>query len=173
MSPPHGSSGYTATGSLAFETLPREIRDSVYTFALVSSSPIIVWTARLNVAFTPQENDASSCMYDHPRRWNREAMTSSRKGLALGLLQCSRSIAHEADPVLCGQNAFAFGGCHDWSPVVSWLDAIGDLNRSYLTRLEASQANSPKAWQYSNGTRISIWALERNEIYPGIFTSLV
>ena len=55
-------------------------------------------------------------------------MTSSCKGLGLGLLQCNRTIALEAAQIFYSQNTFAFDGYHKWIPVISWLDAIGDAN---------------------------------------------
>lgn len=39
------------------------------------------------------------------------------------------------------------------------------MNRGRLTRLEACQRNPTKAWQYPDGTRVSIHIDERNEIY--------
>ena len=169
MSQSRCGKGQPATAKVAFEALPREIRDSIYTFALVASSPIIVWSAQLKRTFPPGHEKfqyRGQRIYTYKRRWNHEAMTSSRKGLGLGLLQCNRTIALEAAQKFYGQNTFAFDGYHEWIPVISWLDAIGDVNRSLLTRLEACQRNPTKAWQYPDGTRVSIHIDERSEIYP-------
>jgi hypothetical protein len=169
MSQSRCGKGQPATAQVAFEALPREIRDSIYTFALVASSPIIVWSAQLKRTFPLGHENfqyRGQRTYTYKRHWDHEAMISSRKGLGLGLLQCNRTIALEAAQTFYGQNTFAFDGHHEWIPVISWLDAIGDVNRSLLTRLEARQRNPTKAWQYPDGTRVSIHIDERNEIYP-------
>lgn len=126
-----------------FLSLPTEIRYSIYSFCLTSSSTIVVWAA---------EYDRSASSPSRRLRWNREVMVSSTRGLALGLLRCSTTVAAESARVFYHGNAFRFCGDHEYYPVITWLDKIGG-NRQYLERLEISVRRPDKAWQMPDGTR--------------------
>jgi hypothetical protein len=154
--------------------LPREIRNIIYKFCLVSASPIIVWSAKQTVTYNPPKryvgddyypNYDPKDKYIYKLKWDYKAMISSVQNLALCLLKCNSSLAHEAASVFYGQNHFSFVGDHDWIPIISWLDRIGETNRSYLTNLEVSVRVLSTAYQHSDGTRGRIRKYRGNEIF--------
>ena len=156
----------------SFVTLPREARDFVYEFSLVASLPIVVWSAKETCVSRPKDQkDHDNPNYDlrdlfvYGLKWDREAMTSSVQNLALGLFRCNRTIAPEAISTFYSKNTFSFLGEHDWIPIISWLDRIGETNRGYLSNLEASVRRLSTAFQYSDGTRARIRRYSKNEIF--------
>ncbi len=143
-----------------FLSIPREVRLLIYESCLVSCSPVIVWSAEF--------------LFPGLVR-NREAMTSSVRGLSTALLRCHPTIAAEAADIFYHKNTFAFRGQHDYLPVISWLDQIGMVNRGHLTRLEMSVRRPSKAWQMSDGIRLGqdIPAhLAPRHPHPAVFSNL-
>jgi hypothetical protein len=159
-----------------FLALPREVRDAIYASSLIATSPIVVWSGKRTYTLLPKDQENNDEPNYDPRdyfiyglKWDREAMVSSLQDLGLGLLRCNRTMAPEAASTFYGKNTFSFVGDHDWIPIISWLDRIGETNRGYLTNLEASARRLSTAWQYSDGTRARIRNYRdnrKNEIFP-------
>ncbi|KAL8918396.1 MAG: hypothetical protein Q9208_007366 [Pyrenodesmia sp. 3 TL-2023] len=144
--PPNAAIKSSNLSKSKFLSLPTEIRFSIYSFCLISSSTIVVWSAEyyratLGAPYPPRR-----------LRWNREAMVSSTRDLALGLLRCSTTVAAESARVFYEGNVFRFCGDHEYYPVITWLDKIAQ-NRKFLERLEISVRRPNKAWQMPDGTR--------------------
>ncbi|KAL8879903.1 MAG: hypothetical protein Q9198_002577 [Flavoplaca austrocitrina] len=127
-------------------TIPAEIRLRIYSFSLISASPVIVWSAK--------------CRRNHcrPRKRlqsTREKMAASRENLALGLLRCCTIVAAESAQIFYSRNTFRFEGEHEYYPVITWLDKL-DRNRDYLAKLEITVRRPSIAWQLPDGSRHKI-----------------
>lgn len=79
-------------------------------------------------------------------------MASSTRHLALGLLRCSTTVAAESARVFYRGNLFRFTGYHEYYPVITWLDKLGE-NRKYLENLAISVRLPDRAWQMPDGSR--------------------
>lgn len=134
-------------------TLPVEVRDLIYSFALISSEPIIVWSGQIKTTIieveppTPENDSFAPDVFHNlidsivdrvDRDMDFAAMASSRRDLVLGLLQCHPIISHEAAAIFYRGNTFSFHGYHSWRPINLWLESIGSYNQKYLTSLEIS-----------------------------------
>ncbi|KAI4126480.1 MAG: hypothetical protein LQ338_003730 [Usnochroma carphineum] len=128
-----------------FLSLPAEIRYRIYSYSLVSVPPITVWSARF--ALTSQRRPVPRTL-----KWDRVAMAGDLRKLSLSLLQCSTSIAAEAAHVFYSENTFCFFGDHEYYPVITWLDKIGQQNRECLKTLEISVNQPERAWQLPDGS---------------------
>ncbi|KAH6664540.1 hypothetical protein B0J14DRAFT_247704 [Halenospora varia] len=155
---------------VTFYSLPREIRDTIYSIALVSSSAIIVWKGENKASYLPQLPEGP-----HPRPssrvcWrevNQEATTASLRTLSLSLLFCNKMLSQEAAAVFYNKNTFSFEGDHNWDPIVSWLKTIGVEDRNSLKSLEVDGKRPDQAWQNSRGERLRHPSgCTREEIYP-------
>ncbi|KAL8665157.1 MAG: hypothetical protein Q9168_007760 [Polycauliona sp. 1 TL-2023] len=72
----------------------------------------------------------------------------------MGLLRCCKATAIDAAETFYHNNTFCFGGNHEYYPVITWLDRIGERNRDHLTNLEIEVSPPQKALQLPDGTRI-------------------
>lgn len=98
---------------------------------------------------------------------DKKATISSVQNLALALLQCNRTVSEDASGTFYSKNTFLFEGDHDWAPIASWLEAIGERNCSHLTNLAASVGKLPRSWQFSDGSRVPVKNFYfEGEIYP-------
>src|SRR6266542_5994236 len=86
-----------------FLGLPHEIRNLIYQLVLVKTRPIIVWSARLRYSL-----NFGRLVSDYRLVWDREAMSSLRRGLELSLLTVNTVIGTEAAKVFYGRNTFSF-----------------------------------------------------------------
>ncbi|KAL8830859.1 MAG: hypothetical protein Q9170_005542 [Blastenia crenularia] len=127
-----------------FLSLPTEIRLKIYSFCLVSSSKIVVWSAMYP---SPRNHNAPNKL-----QFDRDAMSRSTRSLALGLLRCCTTVAAESAHVFYHNNMFRFYGDHEYYPVITWLDRISD-NRDSLENLEITVRRPHKAWQLPDGSR--------------------
>ncbi|KAF2008256.1 hypothetical protein BU24DRAFT_429503 [Aaosphaeria arxii CBS 175.79] len=151
-----------------FLSLPREIRDRIYSFALLASTCVVVWTGRwvcIN-KFDDQGVDVDGkTALEYRRIVDNKATASSIQHLALNLLCCNNTIVErEAAMTFYTNNTFSFLGDHNWDPIVSWLEAIGARNRGYITKLNVTARRPDQAWQRRDGTRVKIPNL-REELY--------
>lgn len=77
--------------------------------------------------------------------------------LACNLLQCQNTvIAREAADIFYGRNTFAFLGDHNWDPIVSWLQAIGERNLNCLTKLNIDVRCPDTSFQRRDGSRVAL-----------------
>jgi len=121
---------------MKFQTLPQEILDKIYTYTLVSPSAIIVHSSRIIRTWQKDEGKSElddKCHLVLENQRDYEATRSSVQDLALAIIKFNRTIAADAASVFYSQNAFSFEGPHDWIPIISWLEAIGKINRGHLT----------------------------------------
>lgn len=162
-----------------FLSLPREVRDLTYTFALTSLEPIIVWSGEIKTTIIEPESVEYSDgidIFTRPSseiivdRINRDmdfsAMAFSKRNLALGLLQCHPVLASETAAIFYRVNTFTFLGYHSWRPINLWLESIGSQNQKYLTNLEISMPQPMHVKQESDGMRVETavsWSLTRFE----------
>jgi hypothetical protein len=130
-----------------FLSLPRELRDTIYGYALISCDPILVFSG------------------PYPHLGRPAAPKSSISNvLALGLVRSNRIISQESIEIFYSMNTFAFLGDHDWDSIVSWLNSIRQ-NRDHLRRLNITALQPEQCWQNANGTRARIPGM-RGELYP-------
>lgn len=115
-------------------TLPREIRNKIYTCLLLTHSPIQVWRERPNQL--------------HPPDLNLPVIYR----LTMGLLSASKQIAREAAAVFYSSNTFVFAGPHTWDPLCSFLLTIGATNRSHLRKLEIGVSQPSRVTIHPDGT---------------------
>jgi hypothetical protein len=154
-------------------SLAREIRDQIYTYVLLSPSPIIVWKGKwVNQYEEPEPHKIYSEVVEHKGiSWRRGVdliqTKNSLKLVAINLLLCSKEIGKEAAQVFYQKNVFSFLGEHNWDPIVSWLEKIGSDNRNNLSKLEINAYKPEEVWQRSNGIRVQN-PLEpsREPLYP-------
>ena len=150
-----------------FTCLSREI----YTRALSSPSPIIIWKGRWDwlgdptdscITFTDVVNHYGTIW----KRWvDPSVAKTSLRDCSTNLFFWNKEIGKEAAEVFYRKNVFVFLGDHNWDPVVSWLSKIHDQNRSNITRLEISAYRPEEFWQRSNGERKQDPNLPRETIY--------
>ncbi|TGO27998.1 hypothetical protein BPAE_0034g00780 [Botrytis paeoniae] len=154
---------------LTFFSLPREIRDSIYHYALVSTTNIIVWKGKLKYELLPIYKGTRQIWSGEPtsrliwRAVSHEETSTSLSTLNTKLLFCSKVVSHEAAIVFYNRNTFAFEGDHNWDPVVHWLKTIGSNNRNSLAILEVCGKRPDQVWQNHCGERIQKFSNE--EIY--------
>jgi hypothetical protein len=157
------------SGKRSFTNLAREVRDEIYTLCLISSSAIIVHSSKLTGTWQIDEGSAESDKNPRlvmQRKLDQSATRSSVQDLVLGLLRCNCTTTTEACRIFYSKNVFSFVGDHDWTPIISWLEAIDKQNRDYLTGLEATMRILSTSWQYSDGSRALIQNFRNNEFYP-------
>lgn len=151
-----------------FLSLPREIRDHIYGFALLASTCVVVWSSRwMRVnKFDDQGVDIDGkTALEYQRVVDHKATASSIQHLALNLLRCNNTtVAREAAITFYTNNTFSFLGDHNWDPIVSWLESIGAQNRGYITRLNVTARLPDRAWQQRDGTRVKFPGL-KEELY--------
>ncbi|KAI9654636.1 MAG: hypothetical protein M1821_005843 [Bathelium mastoideum] len=143
--------------SSRFESLPSELRQLIYEHTLVKSSPIVVWAASLR---RPTDDRYCSRRKYH---WDHEAMSQSREGLLLSLFRVNFVIGTEAQQVFYSRNTFSFCGDHDWIPIISWLNTIGDYNRDFLRSLTVGIPQPTRTWQWSDGSRAPSESLHHDD----------
>ena len=160
--------------SFKFTSLSREIRDQIYTLALYSPSPIVVWKGQWQ-SFLNDHHDYTDTSFTDSfisfgttwKRWIESSATKiSLANCSTNLLLCNKAIGEEAARVFYETNAFAFLGDHNYDPVVSWLTKIGDRNRNHLSRLEINAYRSAHVWRRPNGQRKQANDLCTESIYP-------
>ncbi|THV53288.1 hypothetical protein BGAL_0055g00470 [Botrytis galanthina] len=145
---------------LTFFSLPREIRDSIYHYTLVSTSNIIVWKGKLKHELLPIFKGTRRIWSGEPtsrliwRAVSHEETSISLSTLNIKLLFCSKVVSREAAIVFYKKNIFAFEGDHNWDPVVHWLKTIGTDNRNSLAILEVCGKRPDQVWQNHCGERI-------------------
>lgn len=156
-----------------FLSLPREIRDAIYTLALVSPSPIVIWKGEWVYEQQGTFSDSIDLVFPHhaPFVWRRAidpfASKSTLHSLSTNLLFCSSIINQEAAAVFYKKTTFSFLGAHNWDPVVRWLKTTGPQNRNHLFNLDVSARTPEQVWQHSNGERTEHpGMLTREVIYP-------
>jgi hypothetical protein len=143
------------SGKRSFTNLPREVRDEIYTLSLISSSAITVHSSKLTRTWQTDEGSAESDKNPRlvmRRKLDQSAMRPSVQDLVLGLLRCNCTTTIEACRIFCSKNIFSFVGDHNWTPIISWLEAISKQDRAYLISLEATIRRLSTSWQYSNGS---------------------
>ncbi|KAH8589000.1 hypothetical protein B0O99DRAFT_692879 [Bisporella sp. PMI_857] len=161
------------TSPLTFLSLPREIRDAIYSITLCSSSPITVWKGEC--VYEPQFSTADPTEYDDSANrtyiWRRlidqSAAISSLSALVTNLLFCTSIISQEAAEVFYKKNTFFFLGEHNWDPVLLWLQTIGAKNRNHLSSLAVDVYKPDQVWQRFNGERVQqLNGSTKEKIYP-------
>ncbi|KAF4635746.1 hypothetical protein G7Y89_g2343 [Cudoniella acicularis] len=154
-----------------FCSLPREIRDTIYSLALISPTPITVWKGSTEYFFIDPLPEGP-----HPRpracvwwrQLHHEFPAAHLRALNLNLLFCNKTLHREAALIFYCKNTFSFEGDHNWDPLVSWLKSIGVENRTSLTSLQVDADRQDQAWQDSRGERMRVGGsgYPREEIYP-------
>ncbi|KAL8992965.1 MAG: hypothetical protein Q9169_006697 [Polycauliona sp. 2 TL-2023] len=150
-SPPSPCAEITARNSTHSKllSLPIEIRRNIYLQCLVSSSPIVVWSARKTKYAEDNETRFKVTTFIH----NPEARAWDIRSVFVSLLRCCRYLASDAAAIFYRENTFVFSGDHDYYRIIAWLDQIGHRNRNNLSALEISAPRPSKAWQLPDGTR--------------------
>jgi hypothetical protein len=138
---------------LTWYSLPREVREMIYTYALIQASPIIVWSGIQEEKTTMLDTHMSQA---HAQICEAEVIHElprhiSTCNLAINLLVCETRLGREAAAVFYGKNTFVFQGHHNWTPIASWLRVIGNKNRNLLRSLEITAARPDQAWQTIRG----------------------
>jgi hypothetical protein len=124
-----------------FLDLPRELRDRIYSEALVSPNPITVCSITVESYEDKSRFNDDWDKDDKGRRVHEDKYILASNNaalfeeLAFRLLRASKTIASEAALTFYRGNTFHFGGTEVWNPFYGWLDLIGLKNRSYLQRL--------------------------------------
>ncbi|KIM94047.1 hypothetical protein OIDMADRAFT_149516 [Oidiodendron maius Zn] len=123
-----------------FLDLPRELRDRIYSTALISPNPITVCSMTVdshenNTLMDPDWFKDDEGRIIHDDKYIIASKAAILEELAFGLLQASKTIASEAAVVLYRSNTFHFGGSQVWNPFYGWLDLIGEENCSYLQKI--------------------------------------
>jgi hypothetical protein len=160
--------------SLNFMSLPREVRDEIYTLTLFSPSPIIVWKGEWinelldrDAEYTSYADFIARAEHIWRRVIDQSATKTSLDSLSTNMLFCTKVISQEAAEVFYKKNTFAFLGHHNWDPVVSWLEMIGGQNRNHLSNLEINAYKPDEVWQRHSGERVEHPDLgSREPIYP-------
>jgi hypothetical protein len=158
---------------LTFFSFPREIRDKIYNYALVSTSHIIVWKGELKYEYLKSYKGARRMMGGEPisrliwRTVSHKETSASLSTININLLFSNKTVSQEAAMVFYNKNTFAFEGDHNWDPIVCWLKTIGIDNRNSLAVLEVYGKRPDQVWQNSRGERLphpQRYTME--EIYP-------
>jgi len=152
---------------LTFFSFPREIRDKIYHYALVSTLDIIVWKGELKrerialyegSQYIPWGQPSSRLIW---RAVSHKETAASLSTLNINLLFSSKVVSQEAAMVFYNKNTFAFEGNHNWDPAVSWLKTIGTSNRDSIANLKVCAKRPDQVWQNHRGERLR---------HPGGFT---
>jgi hypothetical protein len=156
-----------------FIHLPREIRDQIYTWALSSPSPIIVWKGKWGFLSRPPDSSYTTVIdiiknsMTTSVLWiDASATKTSLADCSTNLFVCNKEIGGEVAKVFYRKNVFTFLGDHNWDNILSWLLKINDRNRSHISRLEIDAFRPEEVWQSANGERKSGLDLFRDPIFP-------
>ncbi|KAH6680827.1 hypothetical protein B0J14DRAFT_579450 [Halenospora varia] len=137
-----------------FLSLSRELRDSIYGFALISSVPLVAWSGMRPA--NPEVWKHHHFQDELDKAQGHRATTSTIRKLLSNLLQCNSIVAHEAALIFYGKNTFLFSGDWTWETVADWLMTVGSQNRGFITQLELSMGRPSRAWQQPDGERIAV-----------------
>ncbi|KAH8586879.1 hypothetical protein B0O99DRAFT_585273 [Bisporella sp. PMI_857] len=151
---------------LTFLSFPLEIRNQIYSFALIFPTPIIIWRGQwesLNIS--PKGSNNTNYTGRYHRVIDHSIKTASLQQLAFNLLVAHPTVTQEAAFVFYNKNTFAFQGEHNWDPIIKWLCQIGEKNRNNLTNIEIDGSKPDMVWQRVGGERVSC-GFTREEIYP-------
>lgn len=145
-----------------FLDLPRELRDRIYSTALISPNPITVCSMTVdsyenNTLIDPDWFKDDEGRIIHEDKYIIASKAAILKELAFGLLRASKTIAREAAVVLYRSNTFHFGGSQVWNPFYGWLDLIGEENCSYLQKISLELVKP----EYLNSNTLGIRTLGR------------
>ncbi|KAN0102186.1 hypothetical protein V8E51_012696 [Hyaloscypha variabilis] len=145
-----------------FLDLSRELRDRIYSEALISPNPITVCSMTVDSHEEYPLMDPDWFKDDEGRTIHEDKYIIASKAavlkeLAFGLLRASKTIASEAAVVLYRSNTFHFGGSQVWNPFYGWLDLIGLENRSYLQKISLELVKP----EYLNSNNLGIRTLGR------------
>lgn len=145
-----------------FLDLPRELRDQIYSKALISPSPITVCSMTVNnheqdSLMGPDWFKDDEGRTIHEDKYIIASKAAVQEELAFGLLRASKTIASEAAIVLYSSNTFHFGGSQVWNPCYGWLDLIGQENCSYLQRISLELVKP----EYLNSNNLGIQTFGR------------
>ncbi len=152
-----------------FLTLPREIRDLIYEYALVAEFEVRVWTGSWRY-MPPTVNGVQPADFSplyYKLDINHDVKAATLNSLAFNLLRCGNStVAAEAACTFYTQNEFTFFRDHNWGPIVQWLEGIGTRNRSLITRLAIANYRPRLVIQESDGTRPRSEGVQFKYIHP-------
>jgi len=170
----HDTVQFPGLRCLNFLSLPREVRDEIYTLALFSPSPIVVWKGEwIHEELNPDTGSVSNddfytyTEYVWHRVIDQSATKTSLNSLSINIHSCSKVIGQEAAEIFYKKNTFAFLGHHNWDPIVSWLEIIGRQNRNHLLYLEINAYKPDEVWQHFTGERVKYpFQGLRELIYP-------
>ena len=130
-----------------FLSLPREIRDMIYYYSLLGSSPIMTYTQPKRPGRgTPKSRLKQTST--SPSTTKPRAIDS----IALGLLWTNFQVYREAVPFLYSGNTFVFATRKSWSSLWHFLYYIGDKNRARLRSLVVQMKIADKIYQCADGT---------------------
>ena len=154
--------GFYIHTCIGFLDLSRELRDQIYILALISPKPIVACSLSMdhfgNGPFYMGDNGKT--IYEE--NFVLAPRDSVLDTLVLSLFRTSVVIGREAAAVFYRLNTFHFGGTQVWNPLYSFLDMIGNTNRSYLQKLSL-ELDKPSILKRDNhGTR----TLGRSWHYP-------
>lgn len=151
------------TPRVGFLSLPRELRDKIYTHSLISPSAITVFAGSVSADTDYICISAGQLRYG---TWRTVSINPSRISdmLALGLLFCSVQVSREAAAVFYRWNTFHFASGGSWSPLYTFLRTIGKENRDALRSLEVGMPKPEQIKQQPDGTLTTLHDWRFNEV---------
>lgn len=118
-----------------FLDLPTELRNTIYSLALLQQTPIELAPA---LSSDYAWGDDYCCLHPEARRryfngetWHRERYMKDIQP-SLALLRACKQVNHEASPIYYGQE-FRFTGALGWHILYDWLMLIGRKNNRMVT----------------------------------------
>ena len=130
-----------------FLDLPRELRDQVFYYSLVTPEPITVWLGTSQAPWNRSEGNHTVAT---------SSSTDTQLTTLLSLLRCHRTVASEAATTFYKSNTFRFVGDDNWSPLYMFLQMIGEKNRGHLRDLVLRMPKPEQVWQHLDGTYTSL-----------------
>lgn len=154
--------GTPNTASFVFMDLPGEVRDLIYSLALVSPSPLIAWSSmskpKLAEASTVFQqsgvNHRESPQSFDIRDYNQYALPATQAFYNLSLV--CRDISKEIVEIFWSHNTFRFMGQWKWCDVFQWLVDLRPMNRNHMKRLEFELRRLQHVMQFSPDHREKI-----------------
>ncbi|KAI9722634.1 MAG: hypothetical protein M1812_001565 [Candelaria pacifica] len=135
---------------IGFLDLPRELRDSIYSYSLIAPEAITVFSGTSSHDTEPIPSSEGGTKYATWMTVHTSSTISDK--LALCLLSCSVQVSREGANVFYRQNTFQFASGGNWSPLYTFLRTIGKANRDALRSLEVCMPKPERIRQHSDGT---------------------
>ncbi|KAG8532066.1 uncharacterized protein KY384_003703 [Bacidia gigantensis] len=116
-----------------FLSLPPELRNKIYRYALVREDPIDLWPHRWTIPIAAEDSKPTPL---NLKVRHQEGLNHVRKEMAVGLLGTCSQMYREAALMFWGENRWRFSGRSGWQGLLRFFLTIGPHARQRIRKLD-------------------------------------